>query len=285
MDAQQLMTLYPHATVAATPIPSASTVCVRLTAGKYLCIDTTDLAPRELALLELLTKAPVTPTQTDHWTNFLLGKTHTAPTCSATRFQLIHFQVRFTDDNQTHPDWLAALGDLFNDVGHAAFTNDHQGYLMLTTPLSLDDQADLKGLLALLDNDFYTNTHILIGSHHDDLSALPAAFALERQLFERQHHQPVTTLSTSLLPYLLTAHRQELDVLTNDFLSAPDNQQLITALYHTQGNVRQAAAHLFIHRNTLLYRIDKFERTSGFNLKAMDDLVYCYLLTLAQPEQ
>ncbi|WP_234002724.1 helix-turn-helix domain-containing protein [Lactobacillus sp. CBA3605] len=84
------------------------------------------------------------------------------------------------------------------------------------------------------------------------------------------------------MPQLATLHRHELTTLADDCLANTDNQQLIIALYQTQGNVRQAATHLFLHRNTLLYRIDKFERCSGFNLKSMDDLVYCYLLTLAQ---
>lgn len=282
MDVQQLSTLYPQATVRPDPPVTPNTVAIQLASGQYFCIDTTNLGARERALLNLLSPAPVSPTDTDHWSCFLLGKTTTVPTNSAKQLQVIHFRVRFTDTSQPRTAWLSALADLFNDVLHRAFTAEDAGYLLLKTPLPREAQSDLAGLLAVLDNDFYTNTQILIGSHHPDAAALPAAFSLEEHLFSRDHRQPVTRLSTLVLPDLVHAAHSELTALSNEQLADPDNQQLIAALYHTQGNVRQAAAHLFVHRNTLLYRIDKFERTSGFDLKSMDDLVYCYLLTLAQ---
>ncbi|BDZ32342.1 helix-turn-helix domain-containing protein [Lactiplantibacillus sp. WILCCON 0030] len=282
MNVQQLQLIYPQATVVTAPIVKPNTVCIRLAAEKYLCIETAKLGRRELSLLELLTQTKAPQAAIDTWSNFLTGEATVAPHTTAKQLQLLHFQVRFTDDSQHHHQWLAALSDLFNDVVHRTFTTENDGYLLLADPISPLTQPDLTGLLDLLDNDFYTNTHLFIGSRHGDVQTLPAAYRLERQLFEQNHKQAVGTLSSAMLPYLATVHHTALDTLTNELLTDPDNQQLITALYQTQGNVRQAAAHLFLHRNTLLYRIDKFERCSGFNLKAMDDLVYCYLLTLAQ---
>jgi len=282
MDLQQLQLIYPQATVNPVPINGPHIVCIALAAGKYLCIDTTELGRRELSLLELLTQSKTPQTADDVWSTYLTGDSAVAPHTTAKQLQLLHFQVRFTDDSQHHVQWLDALADLFNGVIHRAFTTENDGYLLLSEPISPLTQPDLTGLLDLLDNDFYTSTHLLIGSWHTDATTLPATYTFEEKLFLQDHKQAVSTVSGCLLPYLAQAHRSELDVLNNDLLMDPDNQQLITALYQTQGNVRQAAAHLFLHRNTLLYRIDKFERCSGFNLKEMADLVYCYLLTLGQ---
>lgn len=282
MDSEQLQRLYPQATVQSAPSDRANVLSVALTANKFLWIDTTNLNQRELVLLKLLTTKQTAPA-TDAWSAFLTGETTMAPQVTAKCFQLLHFQVRFTDDSQHHSQWLTALAGLFDGVVHAAFTSQNAGYLLLKNPISALSQPDLSSLLDLLDNDFYTNTHLLIGSHQPALTALPATYAFEQQLFHQTHKQAVSTLSGSMLPYLAATHRQALNGLTPDLLADADNRQLIAALYQTQGNVRQAAAHLFLHRNTLLYRIDKLERCSGFNLKDMDDLVYCYLLTLAQP--
>ena len=41
-----------------------------------------------------------------------------------------------------------------------------------------------------------------------------------------------------------------------------------------------AAKKLYVHRNTLQYQVEKFEKSSGLNLKNMDDLVLCYLVVL-----
>lgn len=280
MNTQQLLKIYPQATVSPLPSMAKNVVCITINNGKYVCIDTTNLNQRELSLLELLTQTKPQPTVEDNWSEFLMGQRTTAPHTIAKSLQLLHFRVRFTDQHTNRSQWLHALADTFEHVLHQAFTTSNTGYLILAEPQT-DTKNDLTSLLALIDNDFYTNTHLFIGSIHTDSHDLPAAFTLEQQLFTRNQQDTIVTLSASLLPFLAKQHRPELEVLCRNLCLDTDTQQLISALYHTQGNVRQAASQLFIHRNTLLYRIEKLERCSGLNLKNMDDLVYCYLLTLA----
>lgn len=279
MDIQQLLTIYPQATVQTAPPSDQQTFYIALGDGKYLCLAPGTFSDRERALLTLLKPAP-TPTVTDHWSAFLLGTSLHAPQTQAHQFQLIHFRVRFTDATPNHSQWLTALGDLFEDRVHAAFTTNNQGYFLLTTPVSLRTQPDLAALLTLLDDDFSTNTRIFLGSRQSTVADLPTAYQFEQQLFAQNQQTTVMTLSSGLMLYLAAQHRQTLSGLATKTLMAPDNRALITALYQTQGNVKQAAERLFLHRNTLLYRIEKFERASGLDLKNMDDLVCSYLLTL-----
>lgn len=279
MDAQHLLTIYPQATIQAIPATGADTFCIPMAGGKYLCIDASTISSRELALLELLTQAKAEQVDSDEWTDFLKGKSP-APHVNAQELQLLHFHVRFMDNTQDHASWLNALANLFGNVVHKAFTSGSAGYLLLQEDVDSISDSNMVGMLSLLDNDFYTNTRIFIGTSHKLIAALPATYALERQLFAHNNKARVVTISNSILPYLVADRRSELALLGKELLRDEENIQLITALYHTQGNVRQAAEHLFVHRNTLLYRIDKFEKATGFNLKTMDDLVCCYLLTL-----
>ncbi|WEE35981.1 PucR family transcriptional regulator [Lactiplantibacillus paraplantarum] len=281
MNTQQLLSIYPQATIAPLPSMAKNMVCVAIDAGKYICIDTTNLSDRELSLLELLTQTRPSTTTDDAWSEFLTGRNTAIPHTTAQNLQLLQFRVRFTEQHANRAQWLSAIADTFEHVLHHAFITANTGYLLLTKPLT-DTPADLASLLALIDNDFYTNTHLFIGSTHTDSQDLPAAFSLEQQLFSQNQQDTIVTLSGSLLPFLVGQHQPELQALRNSLCLDPDHKQLISALYHTQGNVRQAASKLFLHRNTLLYRIEKFERCSGLNLKKMDDLVYCYLLTLGQ---
>ncbi|NRE28611.1 Fis family transcriptional regulator, partial [Enterococcus faecalis] len=50
------------------------------------------------------------------------------------------------------------------------------------------------------------------------------------------------------------------------------------ALWKNQGNISSTAKDLFMHRNTLHYRLEKFFEQTGLSLKKMDDLIFCYLL-------
>ena len=60
----------------------------------------------------------------------------------------------------------------------------------------------------------------------------------------------------------------------------PELIQIISALWKAQGNISSAAKELFMHRNTLQYKVDKFQEQTKTNLKKMDDLFLCYLLIL-----
>lgn len=285
MDIQALLQWYPQARLTSSPVTAEHVRNVPLPNGQFLCVAEADLSPRERALLATIATAPPSPHPVDQWSAFLTGTTASAPVTAAKHFQVIHFHVRFSDPSQSKAQWRGALADLVDGVLHGAFTSSNRGYLLLQQPLSAAASNDLGGLLALLDDDFSATTHLLIGAHYDNLKQLAQGFAFETQLFTTIPPQAVTRMTTALIPELVATQATRLAPLADACLRDGATQQLIRALYHTQGNVRQAACELFVHRNTLLYRIDKFERASGYNLKQMDDLVYCYLLTLACPAE
>ncbi|WP_218654383.1 helix-turn-helix domain-containing protein, partial [Streptococcus pluranimalium] len=52
------------------------------------------------------------------------------------------------------------------------------------------------------------------------------------------------------------------------------------AMWQEHGNLVQTAQRLFIHRNSLQYRLDKCYQATGLNLKDLDDLALAYLLIL-----
>lgn len=74
METQQLLSIYPQATISPRPSVAKNMVCVAIDAGKYICIDTTNLSNRELSLLELLTHTKSNATTGDAWSEFLTGR-------------------------------------------------------------------------------------------------------------------------------------------------------------------------------------------------------------------
>ena len=52
-------------------------------------------------------------------------------------------------------------------------------------------------------------------------------------------------------------------------LSEDEVKELIEALWDAHGNVSKASQKLFLHRNTLQYRIDRFAEQTGLNVKDM----------------
>ncbi|MEE1325633.1 MAG: helix-turn-helix domain-containing protein, partial [Streptococcus sp.] len=59
-----------------------------------------------------------------------------------------------------------------------------------------------------------------------------------------------------------------------------DIRPIIMTMWQEQGNLAKTAQNLYIHRNSLHYKIEKFRLLSGLNLKNLNDLAFSYLLIM-----
>ncbi|QIB26922.1 PucR family transcriptional regulator [Caloranaerobacter azorensis] len=61
-----------------------------------------------------------------------------------------------------------------------------------------------------------------------------------------------------------------------------NSDEIKTAMYFLKCNlnISETARKLYIHRNTLIYRLDKIQKDTGFNLRNFDDALEFYLLLL-----
>jgi carbohydrate diacid regulator len=59
----------------------------------------------------------------------------------------------------------------------------------------------------------------------------------------------------------------------NDILDSIDEETLntINKFFENNLNVSETSRQLFIHRNTLVYRIEKLERSTGLDIRKFDD--------------
>ncbi len=74
------------------------------------------------------------------------------------------------------------------------------------------------------------------------------------------------------------AAREFLSERVPDFdVSALDSEMknTIATLFENELNIADTAKALFIHRNTLVYRLEKFQKQTGLDLKKFDDAMVC----------
>lgn len=58
-------------------------------------------------------------------------------------------------------------------------------------------------------------------------------------------------------------------------------QEIILSLWENGAVLTKTAQKLYLHRNSLQYKIDKWEELTGLQLKELTDLTLCYQLILA----
>ncbi len=266
-----LSVLEQYFTVYHTPPFPADAIALSVD-GKPLALKG-DLTPREKALLSTLMPRP---TSHNPWARFLAGETE-APTTGVVRLiQLI------TATPPEHPRlWLEALTSLFAvPVTGFWLTATHAVVVepQSTTPAT---EVELLSILNTLDNDFDTKTRSYCGQFWPTSSQLPAIFQ-EEQALAGDADARYASLATAALGFYTRdarAHSPLLTALRTAINVDPEMRPVITSLYEHLGNLTATAKALYIHRNTLQYRLDKFQQATGFALRQMDDLVLCALVT------
>ena len=79
-----------------------------------------------------------------------------------------------------------------------------------------------------------------------------------------------------------TMNNNQLIASYQEMVKRAEMEEIISVLWKNLGNISSTAKSLFLHRNTLKYKIEKFQEQTGFNLKEANDLLFCHLLLLQE---
>ena len=191
--------------------------------------------------------------------------------------------LHFTCDETLDYDlWFESVNPFINALDGFMVSNS-QGVFILNEALNMDD-PDFYETIELFNNDFMAHIQFYVGFMHQVNENLSSRFEEERILLTKYPNQ-------KLISYLSTLYVEnelpKIGMYSNLFKSLKESllvdselKDMIQMLWKTSGNISQTANELFIHRNTLIYRMDKVEKTTNLNLKLASDLLIAYLLTL-----
>lgn len=183
---------------------------------------------------------------------------------------------------------LSLLRELLPHLVSISALSVSQTLLVLAVGDKVHANDTVVSLLPTLESDFEVRLKLFIGNAWSGLSSsdLSTVLRLEYALFNDYRHHNQYGAITSFAQMLLRAIAKQKDItLLAQQLRAlmgrlKDSDALVLALWQEQGNLAQTAQRLFIHRNSLQYRLDKYYQATGLNLKELDDLTLAYLVLL-----
>ncbi|MFT9097934.1 helix-turn-helix domain-containing protein [Liquorilactobacillus sp.] len=222
----------------------------------------------------------------DPWRAYLTSPGTTMPETDKLVRQ-ISFHLEFKTTDFKISDWLTALSQILpNNYLTAYSLNESTGILIESCTSQSSSLNELDGIRQMLDEDFSTKSHMFIGNFWEPLGDLKRILQAEEQVFESEwsyFHGQTFKLQHVLFHclYCQALPTQLVDAYYKYLLNYPEVIEIIPQLYRQQGNVSLAAKKLYLHRNTIQYRIEKFYHETRISLKQMDDLVFCYFLLTA----
>lgn len=287
-----LLNLYPGALLNPVQAPLSSDYYHFSQNGDAVHIPFKELDPGQQQLLDVFNQNEPTADQLPQraslettWYDFLYQKSSVGPTDSE-RIRFLHLDFYSQNDAFDYALWQDTLKQAVDAFVVAVALNERRVVIILDEEgLTSENTAQLSGLLTTLDDDFDVITRGLLGQVRTVNTLLPTLFDYEQTLFSHSIQADSFTnlqnLSSVMLRYIGNQALEQQPLLANlrqVIVANIEYTNTIKALFERQGNLTQAAEQLFVHRNTLTYRMTKFTKETGFNLQYLPDLILCYLV-------
>ncbi|WEG72873.1 PucR family transcriptional regulator [Vagococcus intermedius] len=256
----------------------------------WLCLPKERLTQTEIALLSslFLEKQETMIDQHRHpWYQFLVNN---QPIKKVTgKYRLLHFSMINNEKMTAKLEWLKAFTNMFDNPIDSFYITDTYGVLIEKKGKNNFSSEQLEGILLTLETDFNCKVSLYLGNFYPYSEKFPQLFSEERTISCQKETQisanQVTVFSQVALHYLTKDSIPDSSIMTYfqaHLLIDPTMKKIIKTLWLHQGNISSTSKELYMHRNTLQYRLEKFKDNTGLSLKNMDDLALSYLITLTQ---
>lgn len=281
MKMDKLLALYPQAQKKNSPASEADILSFAID-DAFIWIKQDSLSQQETSLLKAL--FPVINDQKKHpWYQYLFKD---ASCVQEKSFRLIQLHVE-SKGEFLKKEWQDTILELFRYSSDFFFYTDTDALLVEQINRDYLDATEINGIFLSLDADFDTTTSVFVGSFHSPGTDLVPFFAEERKIFLTEQnnlytHSRTFSMQDVALHYYTKDTVKDSKLIKSyiELIKQNEMEVIIQELWNELGNVSSAAKTLFLHRNTLKYRIEKFQEQSGFNLKKANDLLFCYLLLI-----
>ena len=285
MIAKELLDWFPDGKILDQPVDKEDYLCLSLSNNQWLLLEEASLSEREKQLVSLLTQQEQTISLNPWYGHLIEGKGQAPQTFK--KIQLVYCHLSYFQQENLS-SWLDMMRTLFPNYLTTIQVGAQDYLFVLQQDKYISVRSILSDTLEAVEYDFGLRLSIMLGqvwsqNTHQSLSELIKA---ERELFKtwwRQGHQGVQTFSQL---YLWRLGEKQVDLrIIKDYLrqliqDQDQIQEIILSLWENSAVLTKTAQQLYLHRNSLQYKIDKWEELTGLQLKDLTDLTLCYQLIL-----
>ncbi|MGD6818044.1 helix-turn-helix domain-containing protein [Metabacillus sp. 84] len=218
------------------------------------------------------------------WYNYLTGKEHPLPPDTLpVRF----IYAEFSDSMDDKGSFGEAVNG-FMEEAPIVWLTSQAAVIVEKAPSGLMDMESITALSSSLLSDLYIEPAFFIGQIHDSNERLKDKFLAEREIFNELYSSSSKGRAATFYeacPLFLTGNRYPLlrNAISDRLLDTLKEDELISTLkvfFSSNLNVSSASKALYMHRNSLQYRIDRFIERTGIDVKYFANALAVYLLIL-----
>lgn len=203
---------------------------------------------------------------------------------SSPYYRFIHFHISGILQNEI--EFEEVIKNLFQNEVTLVWTSTYEGFIVEYSATIEELVYDGNSLVEAIMADFYIKVSFFLGSSFSTFKAANELFSWEKNAFSlgrRALPKNEVYHKELLIPYLLAHEVSDLTkmLLLQTIEILHDDKELLKTVkvfFESNLNTTLAAKKLFMHRNSLQYRIDKFIEKTGIDIKQFPKAAAMYLL-------
>ncbi|WLR51408.1 helix-turn-helix domain-containing protein [Bacillus tianshenii] len=260
--------------------------------GTMVGIKRTALSEHDKSLLALfLTPITYVQSRLSHseqiWDDILFNASPPSSILSDVKHvQFLYFHI--TQPSIDPTDFKEAISGLIPSQLTILWTSPYEGIIIIQNSEERLDNFAIQQMIQTLMADFYSRITLFVGKRRDSLVTIKDAYVWEKNCFHAAYpylkKDDVIYLEDAI-PFLYFHDSYQLtNEISQNILEDIDPDLIETIKVYIECNLNntKAAQKLYIHRNSLQYRIDKFINKTGIDVKQMKGAFAVYLAILGK---
>ena len=263
------------------------------TQNEIIGIHEVQLTSKDISLLATFLvpyniELPILTAEEEKWRQVIQSKESNVGVLEVNAsFRFVYF---FISKNQISPI-------LFNDAIHQLFgknipilwKNGSEGIIIEMQPEN-DESISYNQIINILMSDLYVKINFFVGPFNEDLKDIHQHFlslSKDAKTVFAYTNQPVVTY-VDAIPYLLVDQtrpelREEISTtILQEYLGDEDTLKMLETFFRCNLNISETAKELYMHRNSLQYRLDRFLERTGIDVRQFQHAMPVYLAMLAR---
>lgn len=217
------------------------------------------------------------------WYTFLFEDGHPPALPFNSHFRIVQLYIQQSDHSIHEMD--LAIQEYFHDCIAFLWIDEANALIIEEKTNTSYGEEDFESISITLENEFYLKPILYLGKYYGGTEYVKVAFPRERELFTIALGFPLKERVFSfekILPFIIANSLPEIpftlikNEISNFLKEDPELLQTVEVFIECNSNASLAAKQLFVHRNTVQYRLDRFTEKTGLNLKDFHNTLTAY---------
>lgn len=260
--------------------------------NEIIGIEKKELAKKDASLLAVFLSPydiqfPILTTEEQKWYDIIHSNDHQVNDRFKHSYRFVYFSMQ---ENQIESNTFKdAIQELFSQQVPILWINGHEG-IIIEEKSMLEERIDYDQIIDILMSDLYVKINFFVGpflEHVENINHHYHSLIKSAKIVLGKSKRSVETY-VDAVPYLLIEQSdprllgEMKQMILQTYLDDDDTLKMIETFVHLNLNISETAKELYMHRNSLQYRLDRFYEKTGIDIRQFHQAIAVYLAILAK---